>query len=75
MLTNLYYVYAYNMAESESESKWVQLCCTRVISYHDDAREATFEVTRLINDDQSDCDECFAVGAIPLGSCHEFNQV
>ena len=73
MLDKLYYVYAYNMADAES--RWVQLCCTRVISYHDDVREATFEVTRLINDDQSDFDECFAVGAIPLGSCHEFNQV
>lgn len=58
------FVYAYDMWEAEV--KWCLLCCHRVVSYHDDFREASFEVTRLINEDQSDPDECFAVGAIPL---------
>lgn len=58
------YVYAYDMREADD--KWCQLCCKRVVSYHDDFKEASWEVTRLINEDQTDPNECFAVGAIPL---------
>ena len=58
------FVYAYNMLASED--KWCLLCCHRVVSYHDDYSAASFEVTRLINEDQTDPDECFAVGSIPL---------
>lgn len=69
----LYFVYAYNMRDAED--KWCLLCCTRIISYHEEVRPASWEVTRLINDDTSDPDECFAIGAVPLGAVHEHNLV
>jgi hypothetical protein len=63
----LCFVYAYDMAKADVT--WCLLCCHRVVSYHDDYQLASLEVTRLINEDQTDLDECFAVGAIPL--CHD----
>lgn len=64
-----FFVYAYDMRRSEAEGLWCLLCCKRIMSYHEDALEATWEVTRLINEDITDFDECFAVGSIPL--CHD----
>lgn len=61
----LFYVYAYDMAKCW-DGTWSQLCWTRIISYHEDVREASWEVTRLINEDETDMNECFAIGSIPL---------
>ncbi len=65
----LFYVYAYSMSAYQETETWPQLLASRVISYHDDAQEASSEVTRLINEDWSNADECFAAGCIPL--CHD----
>jgi len=69
----LCFVYAYDM--NKAAEMWCLLCCHRIVSYHDDWLEASHEVTRLINEDETDFAECFAVGAIPLGGCHEHNLV
>jgi hypothetical protein len=45
---------------------WPQLIAHRIVSYHDDFQEASWAADRLINEDETDPDECFAVGAIPL---------
>lgn len=70
----LCFVYAYNMRTAEDQEIWPLLIAHRVISYHDDFTEASHEVTRLINEDMTDPDECFASHSIPL--CHnEHNLV
>lgn len=71
----LYFVYAYSMTVAADEEIWPQRIAHRIVSYWDDALEATWEVTRLINEDTTDPDECFAVGAIPTGATHEHNLV
>lgn len=66
----LFFVYAYSMSKAnlfdDDKAVWPLLVATRVISYHEDALEASWEVTRLINEDDTDEDECFAVEVIPL---------
>lgn len=69
----LCFVYAYDMIEVARTGTWCLLLCHRIISYHDDFLEASWEVTRLINEDQTNPNECFAVGAIPLSTIHEHN--
>lgn len=69
----LYYVYVYDMYKVDELETWCQLLCHRVISYHDCVREASSEVTRLINEDETDFTECFAIGEVPTGACHEHN--
>lgn len=71
----LYFVYAYDMYKAEELDMWCQLLCHRVLSYWDNSLEATWEVTRLINEDDSNPRECFAVGAVPTGACHEHNLI
>ena len=68
----LFYVYAYSMAKADlfgPNPLWPQLIAHRIISYHDDVREATITASDLVNGEWSDPDECFEVGSIPL--CHD----
>jgi hypothetical protein len=65
----LAYVYAYSMTKAGlfgPEPIWSQLLAHRIISLHECFTEASHEVSRLINEDDTDPDECFAVGTIPL---------
>lgn len=69
----LYYVYAYSMSKWHETEEWSQLLAHRVCSYHEDISDAAQTVTDLINYDRTNDDECFAIGSVPLGSCHDFN--
>jgi len=73
----LYFIYAYSMSEADRLDIWPLRIAHAVVSYHEDAGHAHMCVNNMINNDFLGVfpDECWAVGAIPLGACHEHNLI